>query len=329
VAVNSAKKIGYVWLRETAGAFKEREHLMTWSKRKLFPVNSRRRMVAKFASQFLKRGPIAAELLSPTNRFLAKQFRSVQIDCNVCGQRCQLVYEPQFESDRSAQKLSLLRENLQCGECQSWQRIRALAHGIIAECNARQKLEATSIRQLASSLNGIDILDTDSFGIIGRLLRGKPNYKVSDYRPDLPPGKMSNGAYNVNLEKIPFDDGSFDMIISTEVLEHVRDPKIAHSEVFRCLKPGGVHIFTVPFDHSSCSTRTLIDASSPTDIYLELPQIHGDSLTTGIVAYRIYGMDMLAMVRSIGFDISLNRFSSAQHGIFDEIYFTAKKPIRA
>lgn len=47
--------------------------------------------------------------------------------------------------------------------------------------------------------------------------------------------------------KMPFEDGSFDVVISTEVLEHVPDPAHYLAEVKRVLKPGGVFFFTVPF----------------------------------------------------------------------------------
>lgn len=46
---------------------------------------------------------------------------------------------------------------------------------------------------------------------------------------------------------MPFEDASFDVVISTEVLEHVPDPDLYLMEVKRVLKPGGMFFFTVPF----------------------------------------------------------------------------------
>ena len=48
-------------------------------------------------------------------------------------------------------------------------------------------------------------------------------------------------------KKMPFEDASFDVVISTEVLEHVSDPDAYLMEVKRVLKPGGMFFFTVPF----------------------------------------------------------------------------------
>jgi SAM-dependent methyltransferase len=38
---------------------------------------------------------------------------------------------------------------------------------------------------------------------------------------------------------VPADDGSFDAVMSTQVLEHVTDPALYVSEAFRVLRPGG------------------------------------------------------------------------------------------
>src|SRR5436190_14960421 len=48
-------------------------------------------------------------------------------------------------------------------------------------------------------------------------------------------------------KKIPFPDGEFDYVFSTEVMEHVPEPKDFLNEIYRVLKPGGVLIMTVPF----------------------------------------------------------------------------------
>lgn len=46
---------------------------------------------------------------------------------------------------------------------------------------------------------------------------------------------------------LPFSDGSFDQIISMEVLEHVENIDLTLSEIYRVLKPGGSVIVSVPF----------------------------------------------------------------------------------
>ncbi|MBI3543214.1 MAG: class I SAM-dependent methyltransferase [Deltaproteobacteria bacterium] len=53
--------------------------------------------------------------------------------------------------------------------------------------------------------------------------------------------------FRCDITAIPQDDGSFDAILCTEVLEHVPDPLAALKEFSRLLKPGGTLILTAPF----------------------------------------------------------------------------------
>lgn len=46
--------------------------------------------------------------------------------------------------------------------------------------------------------------------------------------------------------KLPFKDESFERVIASEVLEHIKNDKKAISEISRILKPGGRVIITVP-----------------------------------------------------------------------------------
>ena len=46
---------------------------------------------------------------------------------------------------------------------------------------------------------------------------------------------------------LPFADGSFDVVFSQSVLEHVRDPFACAREMIRVLKEGGVLLADVPF----------------------------------------------------------------------------------
>jgi SAM-dependent methyltransferase len=48
-------------------------------------------------------------------------------------------------------------------------------------------------------------------------------------------------------EALPFEDGTFDAVLSIAVLEHVRDPFLCANEIIRVLKPGGDLFCAVPF----------------------------------------------------------------------------------
>jgi SAM-dependent methyltransferase len=49
-----------------------------------------------------------------------------------------------------------------------------------------------------------------------------------------------------SITDIPFEAGGFDLVMATDVVEHVDDDRRAVTEVARILKPGGVALFTVP-----------------------------------------------------------------------------------
>ena len=47
-------------------------------------------------------------------------------------------------------------------------------------------------------------------------------------------------------EQLPFADAQFDMVICTQVLEYVPEPRRAVREMYRVLKPGGFAVLSVP-----------------------------------------------------------------------------------
>jgi len=51
-------------------------------------------------------------------------------------------------------------------------------------------------------------------------------------------------------KKQPFKDGSFDIITSSELIEHIEDPVFLLNEMHRLLKPGGVAIISTPNEKS-------------------------------------------------------------------------------
>ena len=50
----------------------------------------------------------------------------------------------------------------------------------------------------------------------------------------------------VDMRDLPFEDGSFDYVISDQVLEHIEDPYGGVRESYRVLKDGGIAV------HTSC-----------------------------------------------------------------------------
>jgi 2-polyprenyl-3-methyl-5-hydroxy-6-metoxy-1,4-benzoquinol methylase len=70
---------------------------------------------------------------------------------------------------------------------------------------------------------------------------------------DVGPNLLSEVAAKCDTNRIvgdtldlPFEDESFDLVISTEVIEHTTDPHLALRELSRVLAPGGTLVVTTP-----------------------------------------------------------------------------------
>lgn len=84
-----------------------------------------------------------------------------------------------------------------------------------------------------------------------------------------------------DVHDLPFEDASFDLVFSTEVLEHASDPLLMLKEAYRILKPGGTIILTTrfifpvhqaPYDHfrfTEYGLRHLFTEAAFLDVTLE------------------------------------------------------------
>jgi SAM-dependent methyltransferase len=59
-------------------------------------------------------------------------------------------------------------------------------------------------------------------------------------------GPLSRPTVIGSAEALPFDDQSFDVVLATQLLEHVPDPRVALREAVRVLRIGGRIVLTVP-----------------------------------------------------------------------------------
>lgn len=73
------------------------------------------------------------------------------------------------------------------------------------------------------------------------------DYVACDFAKGEPGWDYSKLSVVCDLRELAFRDGAFDLIVSTEALEHVPDPKSAFCEFARSLAAGGRLVLTVPF----------------------------------------------------------------------------------
>lgn len=60
------------------------------------------------------------------------------------------------------------------------------------------------------------------------------------------PNYVETKQVDLNVERVPYDDGFFDTVIAGDVIEHVANPMAMLCESSRVLKPGGVLIVSTP-----------------------------------------------------------------------------------
>jgi SAM-dependent methyltransferase len=170
--------------------------------------------------------------------------------------------------------------------------------------------------------NHLKVYVAESNSVLSNFLRGKLKQDLlvcSEYfGPEYKSGQIVNGVLHEDLHCTSFADETFDIIITTEVLEHVPDALRAEKELTRILKPGGLYCFTVPFLPASDHDLVLADIDDQGNLrYFAEPQFHGDPLRPeGILVYRLFSFnDMKQRFEDMGHQFQSYRFWSESLGI--------------
>ncbi len=97
-----------------------------------------------------------------------------------------------------------------------------------------------------------------------------------------------------DIQDLPFEDNSFDVIFCNHVLEHVEDDQKALSELYRVMKPGGWGIFQVPIRYQlekSFEDNSITDRKERIEKFGQYDHV------------RVYGMDYYETLKNVGFEV--------------------------
>lgn len=229
--------------------------------------------------------------------------------CCACGETGLFTYRDPAE----------FRESLVCGSCGTTSRYRSIARGLLLAIEQLGGPRSESLRALPRSHHGprLRVFDTQQpFAEracaypIPELLAACDwiDLETGVYRPSDPPGKRYGPRLsNQDLQSLSFPDGSFDIVVTSDVMEHVRLDDVAHREIHRVLSDGGFYLFTVPHSRSWPRTvvrRRVVAPEDPSrDEDLLPPEYHGDANAPegGVLSYRAYGTDLDLFLSSVGF----------------------------
>lgn len=223
--------------------------------------------------------------------------------CPIC--ECQTVFIKEHE---------WLRDHYRCLWCRSiprWRAVIQILHIVFPQWR------------------GLRILESSPGGSSSDKMRREcKQYLPTHFFSDVSPGDYKNGIRCENLEKMTFDSGSFDLVVTQDVFEHVLNPDKAFKEVARALKPGGAHVFTVPF-YSSRKTVSRAVGSSEGITYLEEKVFHGNPISAeGSLVVTDWGQDLPDFVyRNSGMTTTIYQLRDPKLGLegeFLEVFVSRK-----
>lgn len=96
----------------------------------------------------------------------------------------------------------------------------------------------------------------------------------------------------VNMMKMNFQDGEFDLVIANHVLEHVSDISNAMQELWRVLKPGGFALLQTPYSRVLLSTFEdlgIVEPEARLEAYGQADHV------------RLFGRNIFEFLSSFGF----------------------------
>lgn len=179
-----------------------------------------------------------------------------------------------------------LREYYFCARCGSNSRTRAFIRTLLNEFPNYRELRIFESSPGGSSSD--------------KLRRDCANYEFAHFYPDIPTGSYKNGIRCENLEKLTFPDNHFDIVVTQDVMEHVFLADKAFSEISRVLKPGGAHVFTVPY-HPNTETVIRAIVCEGKVKYLMEAAYHGNPIDPdGALVVRDWGNDLPKYIEQHG-----------------------------
>ena len=174
------------------------------------------------------------------------------------------------------------------------------------------------------------VYEMSSRGALCRHLRRTfAQVTVSELFDDMVPGGFRDGVQCQDAQRLTYGDAAFDLVTSTEVLEHVPDDRRAFAEIYRVLRPGGSLVFTVPLMDAP-ATLERARSENGAIVHLLEPEYHGDRLRGRgkVLAFRTYGLDILDRLRAAGFEAALERIDDAAHAVANGKVVLGRKSAR-
>jgi methyltransferase family protein len=195
---------------------------------------------------------------------------------------------------------------------------------LFCSANERYELLAMEIKsRFGEKLSEKDVLELDPHSPLRKLLSRSHSHVRTFFSAGVEGGTIrADGAVCEDITSLTVADESFDLIISSDVLEHVPRLNMAFSETARVLRPGGAHLFTVP---PRAGTKKRAEIIGGKVNHIETPEYHLDPLSPqGILTFWEVGPDLPEIFPTAGLDIRIARGPVGDEGRV--VWIAERKP---
>ena len=164
-----------------------------------------------------------------------------------------------------------------------------------------------------------------------KLRRECEDYIGSQFWPDVAPGTQVDGVRCEDIERPTLGDGTVDIVISSDVFEHIIGVEAALAQVARVLVPDGIHVWTTPQYRDRERSAARVRRSGTGLEYLVPAEFHDDPVNpNGALVTYDWGLDLAERVRSVA-DMWTIAFhlESQIHGLlgeFLEVFVSGRGP---
>jgi SAM-dependent methyltransferase len=234
--------------------------------------------------------------------------------CDICGRFGPMLYRRRVVPRRLEELWGLTprlakalarRESCDCAWCGGKLRARRLAYVLlqtypvgtpprparsVAEWVRHPEARALRVAQI----NRIDGLD--------EVLQTLPHLASSDFTPGALPGAVAGGVRSEDLTRLTYPDAAFDLVLTSETLEHVPDLGGALAEIRRVLSAGGRHLFTVPRLPDVATTFARASLGRDGAVVQHAAPLRHPGGDAGYPVFTEFGADCLDIFRRAGFE---------------------------
>jgi SAM-dependent methyltransferase len=146
-----------------------------------------------------------------------------------------------------------------------------------------------------------------------------PRFAGSDYQPAAAPGVMVDDVRSEDLTSLTYPDRCFDLVLTSESLEHVPDLGAALREIRRVLAPQGRHIFTIPVLPQTPKTFPRAVVRPDGTVEDRAPRIAHPGGDWGYPVFTEFGADVPELMQQAGFDLEI-RFGPPRDDDLAQVY---------